>query len=81
MDEHGVLAAIVHPHAVRLAAQHDAEPDFTADLLHAAAAAVSSSVVNGVSREAHGARAAGVFAAAVVGVCVKLAQAEARALR
>lgn len=32
-----MLAAIVHPHSIRLLAQHDAKADFAADLLHNAA--------------------------------------------
>lgn len=82
MDEHRVLAAIVHPHSIRLPAQHDAVADFTAYLLHtAAAAAVSSTSMGGMSVETRRAVAARVVAAAVVGVGVELAQAEARALR
>lgn len=76
VDKHRVLAAIVHPHAVRLPAQHDAVADFTANLLHAAAviaaAAAAAAVVSA---------AAWVVAAGVVGVGVELAETEARALR
>lgn len=37
VDEHWMLAAIVHPHSIRLLAQHDAKANFAADLLHNAA--------------------------------------------
>lgn len=74
VDEHRVLAAVVHPHAVRLPAQHDAVADFTANLLHAAAAAAAASV-------AVGSGAARLVPAAAVGIGVELAETEARALR
>lgn len=77
VDEDGMLAAVVHPHAVGLPAQHDAQADFAADLLHAAAPAAVA-VMSGETRRALAAR---VLAAAVVGVGLQLAQAEARALR
>lgn len=81
VDKHRVLAAIVHPHSVRLPAQHDAEADFTANLLHTAAAVAPSTAVAGMSVQSRCAVAARVVPAAVVGVGVELAQAEARALR
>lgn len=83
VDEHWMLAAIVHPHTIRLLAQHDAQANFAADLLHtaAAAAATPSAAVAVMSVETGRAVAARVFAAAVVGVGLELAQAEARALR
>ncbi|TNN52256.1 hypothetical protein EYF80_037532 [Liparis tanakae] len=86
MDEHRMLAAVVQPHAVRLPAQHDAVADFTAYLLDAAAAAAATPAaaaapVDGVSVNPRRAVASRVVAAAVVGVGVELAQAEARALR
>lgn len=85
VDEHWMLAAIVHPHTIRLLAQHDAEANFAADLLHtaaaAAAAATPSAAVAVMSVETGRAVAARVFAAAVVGVGLELAEAEARALR
>lgn len=83
VDKHRVLAAVVHPHAVRLPAQHDAVADFTANLLHAAAAtaAVPPAAMAGMSVEAGRALAARVVPAAVVGVGVELAEAQARALR
>lgn len=71
VDEHRVLAAVVHPHAVGLPAQRDAVADFTANLLHAAAAAAAPSA----------AVAARVLPAGVVGVGAELAEAQARALR
>lgn len=74
VDKHWVLAAIVHPHAVRLPAQHDAVADFTAYLLHAAAAIPSTAVaVLSVASRAAAAR--------MVGIGVELAETEARALR
>lgn len=76
VDKHWVLAAIVHPHAVRLPAQHDAVADFTAYLLHAAAAAAIPSTAVAVLSVAF--RAA---AARMVGIGVELAETEARALR
>lgn len=82
VDEHRVLAAVVQPRSVGLPAQHDAVADFTAYLLHAAAAAAAPSAsVGGVSVCTRRAVAARVVAAAVVGVGVELAQAEAGALR
>lgn len=88
VDEHGVLAAIVDPHPVRLTTQHDAETDFTANLLYVAARAVvpsspssSSSSVAVVPIKVRCAVAARVLAAAVVSVGLELAEAEARALR
>lgn len=80
VDEDWMLAAIVHPHAVGLPAQHDAQADFAADLLHtaAAAAAAAAAVMSVGSGRAVAAR---VLAAAVVGVGLELTQAEARALR
>lgn len=85
MDKHWVLAAIVHPHSIRLSAQHDAAADFTANLLHtaaaAAAAAIPSTSMGGMSVKTRCAVAARVVPAAVVGVGVELAEAEARALR
>lgn len=83
MDEHRVLAAVVDPHPVRLSAQHNAETDFTANLLYVAAIAVvpSSSSVAVVPIKVRRAVAAWVLAAAVVSVGVELAEAEARALR
>lgn len=42
VDKHWVLAAIVHPNSVRLAAQHDAEANFTAYLLYTAAVVPST---------------------------------------
>jgi len=84
MDKHRMLAAIVQPHAVRLPAQHDAVADFTAYLLNAAAAAAAAAApapMDGLSVNTRRAVAARVVAAAVIGVGVELAQAEARALR
>lgn len=83
MDEHWVLAAIVHPHSIRLPAQHDAKANFTADLLYTAAAAavIPSATMAGMSVKTRCAVAAWVVPAAVVGVGVELAEAEARALR
>lgn len=72
VDEHRVLAAVVHPHAVGLPAQHDAVADFTANLLHAAAAVASAAV---------GPAPARLVPAAAVGVGVELAETQARALR
>lgn len=74
VDKDRVLAAIVHPHAVRLPAQHDTVADFAADLLHAAAAvrAPDPAVLSVAGRLAP---------AGVVGVGVELAETEARALR
>lgn len=80
MDEHWVLAAIVHPHSVQLPAQHDAIANFTADLLYTAAV-ISSATMAGMSVKTRCAVAARVVPAAVVGVGVELAEAEARALR
>lgn len=83
MDKHRVLAAVVHPHSVRLTAQHNAETNFTAYLLYTAAAAatVPSASVAMMSVKARCAVAARVIAAGVVGIGVELAEAEARALR
>lgn len=82
VDEHRVLAAVVHPHSVRLAAQHDAVADFTANLLHTAAAAAAPSACMAVmSMKTRCAVSARVLPAAVVGVGMELAKAEARALR
>lgn len=83
VDEHRVLAAVVHPHSVRLAAQHDAVADFTANLLHtaAAAAAAPSASMAVMSMKTQSAVSARVLPAAVVGVGMELAKAEARALR
>lgn len=71
MDKHWVLAAIVHPHTIRLPAQHDAVADFTANLLHAAAAVPSAAV----------AVVSVAVTAGMVGIGVELAETEARALR
>lgn len=71
VDKHWVLAAIVHPHAIRLPAQHDAVADFTANLLHAAAAVPSAAV----------AVLSVAVTAGMVGIGVELAETEARALR
>lgn len=73
VDKHWVLAAIVHPHAVRLPAQHDAVADFTAYLLHAAAVPSTAVAVLSVASRAAAAR--------MVGIGVELAETEARALR
>lgn len=84
VDKHRVLAAIIHPHSIRLSAQHDAVANFTANLLHtaaAAAAAIPSASVAVMLVKTRCAVAARVFPAAVVGVGVELAQAESRALR
>lgn len=73
VNKHWVLAAIVHPHAIRLPAQHDTIANFTANLLHdAAAAAVPSAAVAVVSV---------AVSAGMVGIGVELAETEARALR
>lgn len=79
VDKHWVLASVVNPHSVRLMAQHDAVTNFTANLLNAAAVPSTPTAVTSV--EVHGAVAARVIAAPVVGVGVELAEAEASALR
>lgn len=81
VDKDRVLAAVVHPHSVRLATQHDAVTNFTPNLLYTAAAAVSSAPVAVMSVKVHRAVAARVIAAPAVGVGVELAEAEASALR
>lgn len=81
VDEHRVLAAIVHPHPIRLPAQHNAVADFTANLLNTAAAVIPSATMDGMSVKARRAVAARVVPSAVVGVGVELAETEARALR
>lgn len=85
VDEHRVLAAVVDPHSIGLTAQHDAETDFTANLLYVAAATVpsrsSTSSVAVVPVRVRCGVTARVLAAAVVGVGMELAEAEARALR
>lgn len=81
MDKHWVLAAVVQPHSIRLPAQHDAIADFTANLLYTAAAVIPSSTIAVMSVKTRCAVAPRVVPAAVVGVGVELAEAEACALR
>lgn len=81
VDKHWVLAAVVQPHSILFPTQHDAVADFTANLLYAAAAVIPSTTIAVMSVETRCAVAARVIPAAVVGVGVELAEAEARALR
>lgn len=81
VDEHRVLAAIVHPDAIRLTAQHDAETNFIPYLLDTAGAVASTTTMAVKSMKTRCAAAAKVIAAAEISVGVELAEAEACALR